>query len=198
MKRNTLRVIGGEWRSRKLTFPANEQLRPTPDRVRETLFNWLQNDIYGTRCLDLFAGSGALGLEALSRGAAHCVFIETHNATRRQLEENLSVLKTNKGQVINNDALRYLQQSTDNFDIIFLDPPFAANLWLPALELIMKKKLLAPRGKIYIETPSQQPALDLATNWDVLREKTAGDVRYQLITPFHAELTPQQCEPPRL
>ena len=191
MKRNTLRIIGGEWRSRKLTFPANEQLRPTPDRVRETLFNWLQNDIYGARCLDLFAGSGALGLEALSRGAAHCTFIETHAATRKQLEENLSVLKTDKGLVINSDALRYLQQSTDSFDIIFLDPPFNANLWLPTLELITEKKLLAPRGKIYIETPSQQPALALATHWDVLREKKAGDVRYQLITPLHSESTTQ-------
>ena len=183
MARNTLRIIGGEWRSRKLAFPVNPQLRPTPDRIRETLFNWLQDDLYGARCLDLFAGSGALGLEALSRGAAECVFVESHRPTLNQLKHNLDILKTKKYQLVNTDALTYLSQSTSAFDIIFLDPPFDAKLYEPTFNLLLKHNTLTSKSKIYVESSNQQAAPSLPAQWQILRDKKSGDVRYQLIKP---------------
>ena len=178
---NTLRIIGGECRGRKLTFPDNPQLRPTPDRVRETLFNWLQNDIYGACCLDLFAGSGALGLEALSRGAKECVFVETHAPTCKQLKQNLHILKKDNYQIACMDALTFLKQTQASFDIVFIDPPFANNLWQPALNLLLNQKLLAPNGKLYLESHSKT-VLNLPEQWQILRDKKAGDVHYQLIS----------------
>jgi len=180
--KNSLRIIGGEWRSRKLGFPDNPLLRPTPDRVRETLFNWLQNDIHNAHCLDLFAGSGALGLEALSRGASECCFVETDNTTLQQLKENLALLKCDKGTLHNLDGLSYLGKITTPFDIVFLDPPFDHNLWLTSLDLLLSRQLLASNAKVYIESPSHNTNINLGNAWKILREKTAGDVRYQLIT----------------
>ncbi|TPW17985.1 MAG: methyltransferase, partial [Halothiobacillaceae bacterium] len=121
--RNSLRIIGGTWRSRRLEFPTVEQLRPTPDRVRETLFNWLQHRIGGARCLDLFAGSGALGFEALSRGANEVVFVEIDPAAVQALRANAQRLQADNAQIIHEEALRYLAKPADPFDIIFLDPP---------------------------------------------------------------------------
>lgn len=180
--RNTLRIIGGEWRSRKLAFPDNPQLRPTPDRVRETLFNWLQNDIYQARCLDLFAGSGALGFEALSRGAAHCVFVESHGPSLQKIKENIQLLKTDKASVSGMDALGYLKETTEKFDLVFLDPPFDSNLWLPVLDMMNQRQLLNARARVYVESPAKQTHLALSDPWQILRDKTAGDVRYQLIS----------------
>lgn len=179
-KRNTLRIIGGEWRSRKLAFPDNPKIRPTPDRVRETLFNWLQNDVHGSRCLDLFAGSGALGLEALSRGAIHCTFIENDTASVNQLKDNLSILKCNKADVIFSDTISYLENTNTPYDLVFLDPPFDANLWQNCLDYLRQNHLLTPKAKIYMESGSKQ-SLELDSHWRIIKEKTAGDVRYQLI-----------------
>ncbi len=181
-KSNSLRIIGGQWRSRKLVFPNNPQLRPTSDRVRETLFNWLQNDIHGARCLDLFAGSGALGLEALSRGASHCTFVETHKQTLQQLRHNLTLLNSEQATTLHMDGISYLQKNTIPFDIVFIDPPFSLNLWQPCLNLLSTPQSLSRNAKIYIESPGRQSPLHLDSNWKVHREKTAGDVNYRLIS----------------
>lgn len=142
---NTLRIIGGEWRSRKLSFIDAEGLRPTPDRIRETLFNWLQGTIHGANCLDLFAGSGTLGLEALSRGSAQVDFVEKNKAVAKQLESNLVLLKSD-AKVHQEDALDYLQEYKSSkkrgggYNIIFLDPPYRQNLLEKALKIICDKE----------------------------------------------------------
>lgn len=151
MKNNLLRIIGGEWRSRKLKFADVPGLRPTPDRVRETLFNWLQMQIPGARCLDLFAGSGALGLEALSRGAGEVVMVEKHPAAARALRDNIALLGAQNAVLVQDDAFRYLQRETQGFDLIFLDPPFHQSLLEPALEILFANKLLKTGGMIYLE-----------------------------------------------
>lgn len=151
MKNNQLRIIGGEWRSRRLSFPNVPGLRPTPDRMRETLFNWLQGHIAGSRCLDLFAGSGALGLEALSRGAAEVVFVEKHPAAVKTLRHNLELLGATQAQLVHNDALRYVNTASEPFDFIFLDPPFHQQLIAPVLTALLTKNLLKPTGMLYLE-----------------------------------------------
>ena len=177
---NTLRIIGGKWRSRKLNFMSAPHLRPTPDRVRETLFNWLQHSIAHARCLDLFAGSGALGLEALSRGAAEVVFIEKHRAAAQQLEKNLSLLKA-KALVINKEAKSYLLKESQAFDLIFLDPPFRQGLLPIMLALILEKQLLNPNALIYLEHEAE--ADYPWQNWqlEVIKETKAGQVKSYLL-----------------
>ncbi|WP_020559406.1 16S rRNA (guanine(966)-N(2))-methyltransferase RsmD [Thiofilum flexile] len=172
-----LRIIAGQWRSRRLPILALEGLRPTPDRVRETLFNWLQFSVREARCLDLFAGSGALGLEALSRGAAEVVLVEKHPKAALTLQNNVNTLKTSQAYVLNQDAISYLEQDTNPFDIIFLDPPFH-QAWLPKiLDLIEQKQLLKPNGYIYLEY-ERELVLDL-NHWHLAmhRELNAGQVR---------------------
>ncbi|HPE58906.1 MAG TPA: 16S rRNA (guanine(966)-N(2))-methyltransferase RsmD [Thiolinea sp.] len=147
-----LRIIGGQWRSRRLPVASVPGLRPTPDRVRETLFNWLQNRIAGARCLDLFAGSGALGFEALSRGAAHVTLIEQHPAAFRQLQANARTLQAQGLTLLQRDALHWLlHDGTPPFDLIFLDPPFHRGLLEQVLERIQAHGLLTPNGMIYLE-----------------------------------------------
>ncbi len=178
--KNTLRIIGGYWRSRKLTFINAPNLRPTPDRVRETLFNWLQRSISDARCLDLFAGSGALGLEALSRGAMEVVFIEKHRAAAQQLEQNLRLLAADSG-VLQCDAKNYLQQATKAFDIIFLDPPFRQN-WLPQiLDIIFQRKLLQPNGLIYLEHEAEKNYQWQDWGLSAIKTTKAGQVRSYLL-----------------
>jgi len=177
---NTLRIIGGEWRGRKLRFADGEGLRPTTDRVRETLFNWLQPLIHGARCLDLFAGSGALGLEALSRGAAEVQFIERNPRAVQALQENLTLLQTDSGRVQQGDALTYLRGPAQPFDVVFLDPPFRQELLAPALELLAEGGWLKPEARIYIEVESEQGVPPLPEGWELLRSKTAGQVAYHL------------------
>ncbi len=177
---NTLRIIGGKWRSRKLSFISAPNLRPTPDRVRETLFNWLQRSIANARCLDLFAGSGALGLEALSRGASEVIFIEKHHAAAQQLEQNLALLKA-IDSVINLDAKTYLLEESQAFDIIFLDPPFRQNLLPTMLELILEKQLLNNNALIYLEHEAE-----VDYNWqdwqlEAIKETKAGQVKSYLL-----------------
>lgn len=174
-----LRIIGGMWRGRKLRFPPSVQIRPTPDRVRETLFNWLSSRVHGARCLDLFAGSGALGLEALSRGASLVTFVERDAAAARELRARLSEWQVTGGQVRQMDALDFLGQTPDRFDIVFLDPPFGSDLLAPAARALDAGDWLAPAALVYIEHPAHaSPTLPAA--WARARAKQAGEVGYDL------------------
>ncbi len=179
---NRLRIIGGRWRGRKLAFPDVAGLRPTPDRVRETLFNWLQADIVGARCLDLFAGSGALGLEALSRGASRVVLVDESTAATRQLEDNLQILHADDARVVRMAVQTFLERGPGDtrYDVVFLDPPFAQNLIPPSLQLLDDKGWLAPGAHIYLETENQLHELPLPADWQLLKEKTSGQVTYRL------------------
>lgn len=179
--RNEFRIIGGEWRRRRLGFAALPDIRPSPDRVRETLFNWLQGRIEGARCLDLFAGSGALGLEALSRGAADCVFVDQERAVVEMLQAHLASLRAHDTQLVLSDAIDYLNGAGDRFDLVFLDPPFASKLLRQALDVLANRALLAPRARVYIEyAAGQAPALPVG--WRMLREARAGNVGFGLVT----------------
>jgi 16S rRNA (guanine966-N2)-methyltransferase len=179
-----LRIIGGSWRGRKLRFPASSDLRPTPDRVRETLFNWLAGAIEGARCLDLFAGSGALGLEALSRGARHVTFIERDGVAVRELRARLSEWgAAGAGEVRQADALGYLAGgAAQSFDIVFLDPPFAAGLLGSAAALLSERGWLAPRSLLYLESAARETLPALPKDWRMLRAKRAGEVGYHLFS----------------
>ncbi len=182
-KAHSLRIIGGQWRGRKLTFADAPGLRPTADRVRETLFNWLQAKVAGSACLDLFSGSGALGLEALSRGAAHVTFLEKSPAVAKVLDQQLILLQANpKADVMQIDAVQYLETTHAlTFDIVFIDPPFAHNLWQICCDKLKDGQCLNPNALIYVEQDKKSPALDLPQNWEVIKHKTAGNVRFQLI-----------------
>lgn len=180
MKNNKLRIIGGEWRSRRLTFPDAPGLRPTPDRVRETLFNWLQCDIAGSRCLDLFAGSGALGLEAASRGAQTVVQLENHADAARRLHEHYRALHASQLTLIERDALQYLRGAGQAFDIVFIDPPFGHNLVAPVCALLEQNGWLSAAAKIYLESEVAWIPNGLPDNWRLLKEKNAGEVAYRL------------------
>lgn len=173
-----LRIIGGRWRSRMLSFPTVEGLRPTGDRIRETLFNWLAPILPGSRCLDLFAGSGILGFEALSRGAAHCSLVELNPAATRQLRVNADQLQADGAAIHSISALEFLAKPASPFDVVFIDPPFAADLWQPVMASL-ERGWLADGALIYVECPS-----DLAFNppatWRAHREKRAGKVCYRL------------------
>jgi 16S rRNA (guanine966-N2)-methyltransferase len=177
---HTLRIIGGQWRGRKLEFPDVEAIRPTPDRVRETVFNWLQHDIVGARCLDLFAGSGALGFEALSRGASHVTFVDRESRIARYLRETLTRLRCDEGEVHNADALQWLLGPPLSFDIVFLDPPFAAKVLDETCNRLESNGWLAPQSLIYIESPSDAGPPVLPDNWELIKSKTAGQVGYHL------------------
>ena len=178
---NQFRIIGGEWRGRRLNFPDVEAIRPTPDRVRETLFNWLQPHILGARCLDLFAGSGAVGLEALSRGAATVTFVEQDRKVASAIREHLQLLKGH-GEVVEREALGYLKEKSEliPFDLIFLDPPFGKGLIARLCQLLEKHGLIHDKTLIYLE--SEQPITSevLPSGFQIDREKRAGQVWYGL------------------
>jgi 16S rRNA (guanine966-N2)-methyltransferase len=176
-----LRIIGGTWRGRKLRFPASAAIRPTPDRVRETLFNWLGTAIPDARCLDLFAGSGALGLEALSRGAAHVTFVERDAAAAHALRERLAEWQARNARVERADALRYLAGAARPFDIVFLDPPFASKLLDRAAVLLEERHWLAPGARIYVECAARDGPPPLPASWQLLKAKQAGEVGYHLL-----------------
>jgi 16S rRNA (guanine966-N2)-methyltransferase len=181
-----IRIIGGEHRSRQLKVLDRPGLRPTPDRVRETLFNWLATDIQGVRVLDLFAGSGALGFEALSRGAAWCDFVEKDPAAARLLQANIDLLRLGqRAQLRQYDAVAFLKHPpAQPYDLVFLDPPYASDLLEKALTLFNQAAWLAPSAKIFIEhsTHHAPPALlsSGALAWEKLRQGTAGEVSYSL------------------
>ncbi len=176
--RNRVRIIGGKWRSRVVQFPAAAALRPTPDRVRETLFNWLGQRLDGLSCLDLFAGSGALGFEAASRGARRVVLVERDRETARHLRESASTLEASEVEVVAAEALEYLAHARESFDVVFLDPPYASDLAAAALARLFPR--LAPGARVYVETSA--PVAGNA-GWSVLREARAGAVRYALLQP---------------
>ena len=178
--KNKIRIIGGEWRSRQITFIDAPGLRPTPGRVRETLFNWLHYDIPGSRCLDLFAGSGALGFEAASRGASQVVQVEHNQEACRQLHENCVHLGAHQIKVINSDVFRFLAGNSEPFSVVFLDPPFAKNLALQTCQWLEDKNWLTKTAKIYVETESNLALNGLPDNWRLLKQKKAGEVGYQL------------------
>ncbi|QIM66095.1 16S rRNA (guanine(966)-N(2))-methyltransferase RsmD [Mannheimia granulomatis] len=178
-----VRIIAGLWRGRKLPVLNAEGLRPTTDRVKETLFNWLMHDIAHARCLDCFAGSGSLGIEALSRQAQAVVFLEKFATAANQLKKNLQVLKSENGSVMNVDTLQYLAQknSGEPFEIVFIDPPFHQNLVPQVLKLLIENQWLAENAILYIETEKNHPPLTLPENWQITKEKTAGIVTSRLI-----------------
>jgi 16S rRNA (guanine966-N2)-methyltransferase len=175
-----LRIIGGAWRGRRLRFPAAEELRPTPDRVRETLFNWLGPRAIDARCLDLFAGSGALGLEAISRGARHVTFVERDAAAARELRQRLEEWQAPDATVAAVDAERFLAKASEPFDIVFLDPPFAAGLLALAAERLEAGGWLAPQALIYVECAAREGLPPLPEPWIELKGKVAGEVGYYL------------------
>jgi 16S rRNA (guanine966-N2)-methyltransferase len=177
---NQLRVIAGEWRGRRIRFPRRPGIRPTPDRVRETLFNWLAPVIAGSRCLDLFAGSGALGLEALSRGAAAATFVESDRVTADALRETVSALASERGAVYCGDALHWLQGSPQRFDVVFLDPPFGSGLAAEAMEKLESGGWLSPGARIYLEMPAADGPPALPAGWILHRSGKAGAVGYHL------------------
>lgn len=181
VKPGELRIIGGEWRSRKLLIVEAPGLRPTPDRVRETLFNWLQHDIPGAKVLDVFAGSGALGFEAASRGAAEVVMLENHPQAQRTLAGNIEKLGAQQVHLVCAEALAWLRQTSGRpFDVVFLDPPYASGLMGPCCELLEQRGLLVPGAKIYLEVAADQPLPALPRNWRLIRDKKAGEVGYHL------------------
>lgn len=172
---NKVRIIGGEWRSRILSFPDSAGLRPTADRVRETLFNWLGQTLEGKACLDLFAGSGALGFEALSRYARHVTLVEKNGAVHAALRENAAKLGAQRLTLVNTDSLQWLHQDRGVYDVIFLDPPFGADLLPRVWPLLVDR--LAPEGAVYIE--SGVP-LSVPEGWTLWRSGRAGMVYYGL------------------
>lgn len=174
-----IRIIGGQWRGRKLPVPNSPGLRPTTDRVRETLFNWLAPVIQGARCLDCFAGSGALGVEALSRYASSAALLEYEQPVAEQLEKNLVLLQGN-GKVINTNALTWLTGHGNPFDVVFLDPPFHYGLLAGAAALLEQQGWLADEAWIYLEAEAESLKMQVPANWRLHREKVAGQVAYRL------------------
>ena len=171
-----IRIIGGKWRGRKLPVPDSPGLRPTTDRVRETLFNWLAPMIQGARCLDCFAGSGALGLEALSRYASETTLLEADRQVAKQLSDNLTLLKAENGQVVNTNSLQWLAQPGQPFNLVFLDPPFRKGLLAETINLLEQFNWLAADAWIYVEAEAESAVADVPANWLLHREKIARPV----------------------
>jgi 16S rRNA (guanine966-N2)-methyltransferase len=176
LKRNEVRIIGGAWRSRRIRFTPRANLRPTPDRVRETLFNWLGQELTGRSCLDLFAGSGALGFEAASRGARRVVMVEWDREICKALATSRAALAASAVEVRCADALEFLRSPGERYDVIFLDPPFRAGLTPRLLTLL--PDCMAPGAVVYSES-GHQP--ELGGGWETLKQGRAGQVRFQLL-----------------
>lgn len=173
---NTVRISAGEWRSRLLKFPDVDGLRPTPDRVRQTVFNWLGQALDGLSCLDLFAGTGVMGFEALSRGATQVVLIEKSRPAYQALVDNKTALKATNAQVLNLDALHFLKHNQQVFDVIFVDPPYHQGLLDQVLPTI--KTALSENGLIYVEA---EFAFADGADWQVFKAGKAGNVFYHLL-----------------
>lgn len=178
-----VRLIGGKWRSRQLKFTATNGLRPTGSRIRETLFNWLASYIEGARCLDLFAGSGALCFEALSRGAQNCTALENNRSAIEHLNANKTLLDAINLEVIATDTRNFLKANTatHQYDVVFLDPPFEQKLHAVIAQLLTEGNWLASNALIYCELPATAPHF-MPPNWQLLKDKTAGNVRFCLFT----------------
>lgn len=175
-----LRIIAGRWRSRKLTFPAIAGLRPSPSRVRETLFSWLTPMLTNSHCLDLFAGSGALGFEALSRGANAVTMVEQNKHICHQLLKNKDILNAKQLSILNQDGCN-LSLIEGHFDIVFCDPPFNQGFIQPLIDGLEQSDLLNSSAMLYLETEKSLLNIDLPDKWTLLKEKVTGDVRYRLI-----------------
>ena len=180
MKSNTVRIGGGDWRSRLIKFGDSQGLRPTPDRVRQTVFNWLGQDLTGKTCLDLFAGTAVLGFEALSRNAKSAVIVEKTTAVYKAIIENKATFKAENAQVLNIDALTYLAKNQQTFDVIFLDPPYHQG-WLEKI-LPMLMAHLNTEGVVYAEA---EFALQDSDIWHVKKQSKAGNVYYHLLELAH-------------
>ncbi|CAM3154617.1 16S rRNA (guanine(966)-N(2))-methyltransferase RsmD [Vibrio rarus] len=176
----SIRIISGLWRGRKLPVHDAEGLRPTTDRVKETLFNWIASDIPNARCLDLFAGSGGLGFESASRQAAEVTLIELNATAFQQLQKNASTVKATNINVLNQNSLNFLKQPAKPYDIVFIDPPFRQGLLAESIELLESNGWLNSQALIYIETEKELQMPTLPNNWQLHREKVAGQVRFQL------------------
>ncbi len=184
-----LRIIGGEWRGRRLAVGGAPGLRPTGDRTRETLFNWLQGLVPGARVLDCFAGTGALGLEALSRGAAKAVFIERSRRVANPLRAHIATLEADsRARVVVADALRYGGLQDGPFDIVFVDPPFRLGLQAPMLERLAEPGWLTARGVVYVECDARTGFPPVPAGWIIHRERTAGGVCFGLTGPDASRL----------
>ena len=179
MSANEVRIVGGTWRSRRIRFTPRAGLRPTPDRVRETLFNWLGQDLTGLACLDLFAGSGALGFEAASRNAARVVMVERDRAAFDALRANKAGLEASRVELVRGDALEFVRSGgagAQRFDVVFLDPPFDTDVWQRLVPML--PPLLAPDARVYCEAGS---SVDWGPGWEVTKQGRAGQVAYQLV-----------------
>jgi len=176
----SIRIISGLWRGRKLPVYNAQGLRPTTDRVKETLFNWIALDIPHAICLDLFAGSGSLGFEAASRQAKQVVMLELNPHAHKQLEQNIKTLETTSVQAIKCDSLEHLEKTGTPFDIVFIDPPFRQGLLEKCLTLLEKYHWLSENALIYIETEKELHLTGIPENWSLYREKNAGQVSYRL------------------
>lgn len=187
-----LRIVGGRWRSRRIAFPSEEGVRPTPDRVRETLFNWLGTRVVGAECLDLFAGSGALGLEAASRGASHVTLIDHHPRVASALRESVQTLGADNVEVHRGNALAWLECAREAYDVVFLDPPYAArDLLESCITLIAANGILSAGGRLYMETFAEGGLPDLPEGWRTLRSGRAGEIAFALVAPV--EVSPESA-----
>ncbi|RKZ90521.1 MAG: 16S rRNA (guanine(966)-N(2))-methyltransferase RsmD [Candidatus Parabeggiatoa sp. nov. 1] len=171
-----IRIIAGQWRGRKLQVPNKPGLRPTPDRVRETLFNWLAMQLPGSRCLDLFAGSGALGIEAASRGAKQVLLVEKEHDIVQGLKQQVATLAPDNIEIICADAMQFLQKTPSAFDIVFLDPPYERDLLSPCCTLLEQRGWLNPHALIYLEAERSLGIPSLPASWQVIRRQMAGQV----------------------
>jgi 16S rRNA (guanine966-N2)-methyltransferase len=177
---NVVRINAGEWRSRLLKFPDAQGLRPTPERVRQTVFNWLGQDLTGLNCLDLFAGTGVMGFEALSRNAKSAVLVEKSVVVYKAILDNKTALKAETAKVLNQDALAFLQQNRQLFDVVFLDPPYGLGLLTKVLPLLPAH--LAPDAVVYAEAELK---IETDEQWQVLKQSKAGNVFYHLLKLQH-------------
>ncbi|PSU49763.1 16S rRNA (guanine(966)-N(2))-methyltransferase RsmD [Photobacterium frigidiphilum] len=175
-----VRIISGQWRGRKLPVHDVEGLRPTTDRVKETVFNWLAQDIYQAKCLDLFTGSGGLSFEALSRGAESITMLELDKKAANQLQQNLTTIGATNANVLNTDSLKYLAQTGTPHDLVFIDPPFRKDLIQNIIDLLEANNWLTPHAMIYIEAEKELGEIVTPSHWRLHREKIAGQVCYRL------------------
>lgn len=182
MSANQVRIIAGKWRGRKINFQEGQGLRPTTDRLRETLFNWLAPVIEGSHCLDLFAGSGAIGFEALSRGAQKVLLVDQSLAVLKSLKENIQSLQCESVELHLKESLRFLKKYTgEPFDIIFLDPPFYIGLAQKAINLIFQHDILKQNGYLYLEQEHKAPMPVFPKKWEILKDEKRGHVRVFLM-----------------
>jgi 16S rRNA (guanine966-N2)-methyltransferase len=178
---NRVRIIAGRWRGRRIHFPELEAVRPTPDRVRETVFNWLQAEIAGACCLDLFAGTGILSFEALSRGAELVICVERDKSAIAAIRHNAGILGAGGLETVHADAIEYLTHSQLRpVDIVFIDPPYGSQILGQVCQILDERAWLAPQALVYMERCAKGPVVTVPGNWQCLRSKRAGQVDYRL------------------